>query len=52
MHPGNLLQVKNIVIHTNISEIEPKIKKLMAPDISTDERQKIISSLTDDRNIT
>jgi len=52
MHPGNLLQVKNIVIHTNISEIEPKIKKLMAPDISTDERQKIITSLTGDRNMT
>ncbi len=52
MHPGNLLRVKNIVMHTNISEIEPKIKKLMAPDISTDERQKIITLLTDDGNMT
>ena len=52
MHAGNLLRVKNIVIHTNISEIEPKVKKLMAPDISTDERQKIITLLTDDENMT
>ncbi len=48
MHPTNLLQIKNIIMQTNISKIKPLIRKIISSNTSHEDQQLLINSINKD----